>query len=62
MVIKTLTIISVMTLPLTVITGLWGMNVELPFADFSLAFPAIIGIMATTVAVMLMVFWWRKWL
>jgi magnesium transporter len=61
-VIKTLTIISVVTLPLTVITGLWGMNVGLPFMDFPHAFLIIIGMMLFTILGMLSFFKWRKWL
>lgn len=64
MVIKTLTMISVIMLPLTVITGFWGMNVKVPFQgdDFEYAFLIILGLMFFSVASMLAIFKWRKWL
>jgi magnesium transporter len=60
---KLLTIFSVIMLPLTVITGFYGMNVvRLPFADHSFAPEIIIGILAVVVASMLYYFNRRKWL
>lgn len=43
--IKTLTLFSVIMLPLTLITSFYGMNVKLPFADFAGASSLILGFM-----------------
>ena len=43
---KILTLVSTIILPLTFITGLYGMNVGLPFQDKAWAFWAIMGFMA----------------
>ncbi|MFA5927632.1 MAG: magnesium transporter CorA family protein [Patescibacteria group bacterium] len=62
-VIRILTIFSVLMLPLTVITGFYGMNiVGLPFANHSLAGEIIIGIMLLVVLAMLVFFNRRRWL
>lgn len=61
-VIKTLTIISVMLLPLTLISGLYGMNVALPFSEEPWSFFLILGILITTAVGMLAFFRARKWL
>jgi magnesium transporter len=58
-IIKILTIISVILLPLTLISGIFGMNFPMPF-DSSLGFPLVIGLMVVVVAVMVAVFRWRK--
>jgi magnesium transporter len=57
-----LTIFSVVLLPLTLITGLFGMNVDFPGFETSDAFWAIVGLMAVTVVGLLAFFRWRKWL
>ena len=41
---KMLTFISTVVLPMTFITGLYGMNVKLPLGDHPLAFAMIIGL------------------
>ncbi|RIK46345.1 MAG: magnesium transporter [Chloroflexi bacterium] len=61
-VIKTLTIISVIILPLTLITGVFGMNVPLPFAHSELALLIITLFMLLTSIAMLVVFRMRRWL
>jgi magnesium transporter len=61
-VIKTLTIISVMLLPLTLISGLYGMNVSLPFSEEPWAFFLILFILLATASGMLIFFRNRKWL
>ncbi|PIQ79039.1 magnesium transporter CorA [Candidatus Peregrinibacteria bacterium CG11_big_fil_rev_8_21_14_0_20_41_10] len=62
-VIKTLTIFSVIMLPLTFITGLYGMNLEtLPFAETPLSFIIVTGGMVLIVVSMLTYFKWRRWL
>jgi magnesium transporter len=57
-----LTIFSVVMLPLTFLTGVFGMNVHFPGIDTWGAFFASIGLMATIVASMLAFFRWKKWL
>ena len=64
-VIKTLTIFSVVLLPLTLIASIYGMNVLLPLADGGenpLTFWGVMGLMATTATVMILFFRWRHWL
>ena len=63
-VVKVLTVISTIFLPLTVLTGMWGMNIPLP------RFPGmdgdqfwwLLGIMLVVVAVMLAMFRRRRWI
>jgi magnesium transporter len=43
---KILTLVSTIILPLTFITGLYGMNVALPLQEYAWAFWAIMGFMA----------------
>lgn len=62
---RTLTVFSVIMLPLTFITGLFGMNVGLPFEsamDQIDHFWRIISSMGILVALMVVVFKWKKWL
>lgn len=62
-IIKILTIFSVIMLPLTVITGFYGMNiVGLPFADHRLASEIISGFLVLVIISMLLYFSKRKWL
>jgi magnesium transporter len=61
---KILTIIATVFMPLTFITGLYGMNVDLPHFGFGgvTMFWLLMGIMATVVAVMLVYFRKRDWI
>ncbi len=59
---KILTIISSIILPLTFITGLYGMNVRLPFQEDSWAFYGLIGVMVVVAGVFMFVFKRRKWM
>jgi len=59
---KILTIISSIILPLTFITGLYGMNVELPFQGEKWAFYGLIGLMVVVAGVFFLIFKRRKWL
>lgn len=61
---RALTIISVILLPLTLITGLFGMNVELPFGlgESPYAFWIIIGAMGLLAGSMLAFFIRNEWL
>ena len=61
-IIKVLTIISVILLPLTLISGIYGMNIELPAMSHPLAFEMVIGIMALVIISMLAFFRWKKWI
>jgi magnesium transporter len=57
-----LTIFSVVMLPLTFITGLFGMNVKFPGFDTAEAFWAILGMFAVVLLAMLGFFRWKRWL
>ncbi|MFH0834517.1 MAG: magnesium transporter CorA family protein [Patescibacteria group bacterium] len=59
--IKVLTIFSVIMLPLTLISGIFGMNVNLPFQQHPAAFLIVAGTMAATVIGMIFYFKWKKW-
>lgn len=62
-IIKILTIFSVVMLPLTFVTGLYGMNVAgLPGAEQPLAFFMIAGILFSIVLVMLVFFRFKRWI
>ncbi|MFL6035099.1 MAG: magnesium transporter CorA family protein, partial [Gaiellaceae bacterium] len=61
-VLQILTIFSVVLLPLTLISGIFGMNVRFPGFDTHAAFWVIVGVMAGTIIGMLALFRWRRWL
>lgn len=61
-VLRVLTIFSVFFLPLTVITGAFGMNNRVPGEGSTLGFWVVIGVMAVTVGGMLAYFRKRGWL
>jgi magnesium transporter len=61
-IIKTLTLISVIILPLTFITSLYGMNVILPLQDKSTAFLLLIAGMTVLSVGMVMYFKRRRWM
>lgn len=61
-VIKILTVFSVILLPLTLITGFYGMNIGLPFAENNIAVFGITTGMALLAAFMLFFFKWKRWL
>lgn len=61
-VMRVLTVISVIMLPLTVLAGIYGMNVPLPLAHSPLSFVLILVLMALIVAGMLSYFRRRGWL
>jgi magnesium transporter len=61
-VMKTLTVFSVIMLPLTLIAGIYGMNVPLPFSSQSGTFLFLVLGMFLIVAIMLSVFKWKRWL
>jgi magnesium transporter len=61
-VMKVLTTISVIMLPLTLVSGIYGMNIDLPFAHHRHAFAFVMGAMATVAAGMLAVFRLQRWI
>jgi magnesium transporter len=63
-VMKVLTVVSTILLPMTVLTGLWGMNVMLPqFAGGpTVQFWWVVGIMGAITVVMLAVFRSKHWI
>ena len=61
-IVRVLTIFSVTMLPLTLITGLYGMNVPLPFANSPIAFSAIVSVMMLLLIGMMIYFIVRKWI
>lgn len=61
-IVKILTMISTIMLPLTFITGIYGMNILLPFQEDSLAFYYLMGFMFFVAAFMLFVFKRKSWM
>ncbi|MCF8236243.1 MAG: magnesium transporter CorA family protein [Bacteroidales bacterium] len=61
-IIKVLTLISSILLPLTFITGLYGMNVGLPFQNHPNSFWIVLGCMLLIASGMLAFFRKKKWL
>ncbi len=61
-VIQILTVISVIMLPLTLISGIYGMNVELPLMEHPITFVLILALMASIAMGMLVYFRHRRWL
>ncbi|MNL15922.1 Magnesium transport protein CorA [compost metagenome] len=49
-------------LPLTLVSGLYGMNVRLPFEGWGFAFEAILALMGLTALAMLVFFKSRRWI
>ncbi|MCK9613229.1 MAG: magnesium transporter CorA family protein [Bacteroidales bacterium] len=61
-IIKILTLISTVMLPMTFIASLYGMNINLPFQSHSSAFLIVSGVMLAVVIVFLCYFIKKKWL
>jgi len=59
---KVLTTISTILLPLTFLTGLYGMNVDLPLQENETAFLIIVGAMILIVIALLLYFKKRRWI
>ncbi len=61
-VMRILTVISVIMLPLTLISGILGMNIPLPLPNSALAFWGTMGVMLLVSVGMLVYFRYRHWL
>lgn len=62
-VMKVLTIIATIFIPLTFIVGVYGMNFEhMPELSIPWAYPLVLGVMAVIVTVMLILFKRKRWL
>jgi magnesium transporter len=61
-VLRVLTVFSVIILPLTLITGIFGMNVHFPGFDTAAAFWVIVGFMVATGAGLVAFFRFKRWL
>jgi magnesium transporter len=60
---RVLTVLSTIMLPLTVIAGIYGMNFEhMPELHWLHGYPFALGLMAATAAVMLTWFWKKGWI
>ena len=59
---RVLTIISTIVLPLTFITGLYGMNVRLPWGDAPSAFVVIVLFCVVIAAFLIFFFNRKKWM
>lgn len=61
-VMKVLTMISTIVLPMTLIAGVYGMNFEnLPEKEWEYGYPFALGLMALTAIVSLVYFRWKRW-
>lgn len=61
-VVRVLTVITVVFLPLTLIASLFGMNIPLPFTEEPLALEFILGGMLAILIIMVLIFRKLKWL
>jgi magnesium transporter len=61
-VLRILTVFSVVLLPLTLISGIFGMNVHFPGFGTSEAFWVIVGLMVATIAALVGFFRFKRWL
>ncbi|MDX2139599.1 MAG: magnesium transporter CorA family protein [Chloroflexota bacterium] len=61
-VIRVLTVISVLVLPLNFIAGVYGMNIALPLQDNPVAFFIVVGVMLLITIAMLAFFRFRRWI
>lgn len=61
-IIKILTVLSVIFLPLTLVASIYGMNIRLPFEKHPLAFVIVMGAMVTIMVSMLAFFRKKGWI
>lgn len=60
-VMKILTTISVIILPMTLVSGIYGMNIQLPFMEHPMAFLMVVGFMVVMAVGMLFYFRKKGW-
>ena len=60
-ILQVLTVLTVVFLPVTFVTNLFGMNVPVPFDHVSFAFAAIFAVLVGTIAVLLGILKWLRW-
>jgi magnesium transporter len=61
-IIKVLTIISTLFIPITFVAGIYGMNfLRMPELGFRWGYPAVLGLMAMIAGAMIVFFKRRKW-
>ena len=61
-VVRVLTVVTVLTLPLTVLATIFGMNVALPYAEHPLLFFVVVGLGLTLTIVLVRYLRGRRWL
>jgi magnesium transporter len=61
-VLRLLTVFSATMLPLTFVTGLFGMNVEVPWEHQGIGFVIVAGVCVALLAGLLALFRWARWL
>ncbi len=62
-ILRVLTVISTIMLPLSVVTGIYGMNIAvLPFAETQESFLIMMGILMSLAGTMLVIFRYRRWI
>ena len=59
---RALTVISVLLLPLSLLAGIYGMNVSLPFDENPYAFWGLAGLMVMMIVGLILLFRRRKWI
>jgi magnesium transporter len=60
---KTLTVFSVIVLPLNLLAGIFGMNVKnMPLVGMLHSFWIILGIMSLGMIIMIFIFYRKRWL
>jgi magnesium transporter len=61
-VMRVLTVITTIMLPLIVVTGIYAQNIPLPFQEQTIVFPILIASMVLVAVAMFAVFLWKRWL
>jgi len=61
-ILQVLTVLTVVFLPVTLVTNLFGMNVPVPFTSVSAAFFVIVCVLAAAIVGLLGAFRWFRWL
>jgi magnesium transporter len=61
-VLRILTVFSVVLLPLTLLSGIFGMNVSFPGEGTRMAFWVVVGVMIATIVGLFGFFRWKRWI